>query len=109
MNKLLITLAAGLALSGVAAASTRDDVPSIVVRYGDLNLGSTAGIARLHARLRNAAATVCSALDNRRLGVRKQYDLCVAGALTQSVDAVGNENLRNFHLNGGKRSALAAN
>jgi UrcA family protein len=109
MNKLLTTLAAGLALSGSAAASTRDDVPNVVVRYGDLNLDSREGVARLHARLSSAARTVCSAFDSRILGVRKQYDSCISGALTQSIDAIGNENLRNFHRQGVRRFVLAAN
>ena len=62
MSKRLIKLlpvAVCLALSGVAAASTAKDLPSVVVKYGDLNLDSQAGVASLHARLampRNSCA-----------------------------------------------------
>ena len=58
--KTLLPLAA-LALCGFANAGTRDH--SVVVKYGDLNLNSQAGIARLHKRISNAAESVCDTLS----------------------------------------------
>ena len=40
----LLPLAAALALSGYASATTPKDLPSVVVKYGDLNLDTKAGV-----------------------------------------------------------------
>ena len=89
------TSAAGRVLShsaGTPAASTPKDLPSVVVKYGDLNLNTKTGVATpACAHLRNAAKQVCSPLDSRVLGLREQYEQCVSDAVTQSVAAVGND------------------
>ena len=84
--KYLLPLVA-LAASGIAAAASQD-VNSVVVRYGDLNLNSQAGVASLHKRILNAARSVCSPLDNGVLGLRDVYNDCVAQALSNGLDAV---------------------
>jgi UrcA family protein len=93
--KYLLPLAA-LALSGAAAAGT-PLTESRVVRYGDLNLDSRAGVASLHKRIRNAAESVCGNLNSRIAGVKGLYDDCVKQAVDNGVAAVGNVNLTNFH------------
>ena len=98
----LLPVAACLALSGVATASIPKDVPSVVVKYGDLSLDTQAGVASLHARLKSAARYVCSSLDSRVLGLREQFDRCVSDAVKQSVAAVGNEDLSRYHRLGGR-------
>ena len=103
----LLPLAA-LALAGTAAAAQRN-VDGIVVRYGDLDLNSQTGVARLHKRIRNAAESVCSPFDTRILGMRDGYDHCVNDAVRNGVDAVANANLSNFHANKGKRAVVASN
>ena len=112
MNRRLIKLlpvAAALALGGVAQAGTVRELPSVVVKYGDLDLGTTEGVATLHARLARAAREVCSPLDSRVLGLRDQYDLCVSGAVTKSVATVDNPRLTSFHRYGRKAAAIASN
>jgi UrcA family protein len=99
---------AALALSGIAAAGSFDD-RSVVVRYGDLNLASHAGVASLHKRIRNAAESVCSDLDSRILGLRDGYAECVSDAVSRGVAAVANANLTNFHANKGRAAVLASN
>jgi UrcA family protein len=89
--KTLLPIAA-LALSGLATAGTRD-TNNVVVRYGDLNLNSQAGVRSLHKRIRNAAESVCSQLETRILGLREAYDACVDQAVAEGVAAVGNPNL----------------
>jgi UrcA family protein len=108
--KTLLPLAA-LALSGLATASTRTtgEVNSVVVKYGDLNLNSQAGIARLHKRISNAAKSVCNELDTRILGLRGAYEECVADAIDNGVAAVDNANLSQFHAARGKHLVLASN
>ena len=93
--KSLVSVAA-LAISGIAAASS-PDVRSVVVRYGDLNLNSQADVASLHKRIRNAAESVCSELDNRALVWRDVYEQCVSEAVSSAVTQVANPNLTNFH------------
>ena len=105
----LLPVAAALAFSGLAHAGTPKNLPSVVVKFGDLSLDSKAGVATLHSRLRNAAATVCGPLNSRVLGLRDQYEQCVSDAVTQSVAAVGNSNLSNFHRYGGRAGFIASN
>ena len=95
--KYLLPLAA-LALAGAASAASRD-VNSVVVRFGDLNLNTPAGVARLHQRIHNAAEFVCSPLETRILGLRDAYDECVAEAVSNGVASVAK----------GKGPALASN
>ena len=112
MNNRLIKLlpvAAALALGGYAQANTVRELPSVVVKYGDLDLNGVDGVATLHTRLNKAAREVCSQLDSRVLGLREQYDLCVSGAVTRSVAKVGNPRLTSFHRYGRKAAAVASN
>jgi UrcA family protein len=105
----LLPVAAALALSGVAGAGTVRELPSVVVKYGDLNLGTTDGVAALHSRLSHAARKVCSQLDSRVLGLREQYDACITGAVAQSVAKVDNPRLTSYHLYGRKAASVASN
>jgi UrcA family protein len=105
--KSLFALAA-LSVSGIAAAGS-PEVNSVVVRYGDLNLNSQSGIARLHKRISIAAESVCSPLDTQILGLRDAYDTCVADALSNGVSAVGNPSLSQFHATKGKLEVVASN
>jgi UrcA family protein len=104
--QLLFSVAA-LSLAGIAGAGT-PEVRSVVVKYGDLNLATQAGVARLHTRLRNAAESVCSPLDSRILSLRDGYGTCVSDAIARSIAAVGNENLSKYH-HGEKSAVLASN
>lgn len=107
MNKYLFPLAA-LALAGAATAATRDGT-SVVVSFGDLNLNTQAGVARLHKRIRNAAESVCGPLETRVLALRDGYNVCVQDAVSNGVAAVANRNLSNFHAGKGKGVVVASN
>jgi UrcA family protein len=102
--KTLLPIAA-LALSGLATAGTTD-LNSVVVKYGDLNLDSQLGIARLHKRITNAAQSVCDGLDIRSLGRQTAYKECVADAIDDGVAAVDNARLSQFHAERGKHQVL---
>ena len=105
----VLPLAAALAISGYASASTTTtEIPSVVVKYGDLDLSTRTGVASLHSRLRMAAQTVCGGLQSRVLGLREEYDRCVKDAITQSVASVGNQNLSQFHRYGGRVGLVAS-
>jgi len=79
-----------LAASGIASAASQD-VPSIVVRFGDLDLNTQAGVSRLHKRIRNAAESVCGPLDTRILGLRDAFNECVKDAVSNGITAVANK------------------
>jgi len=96
---------AALALSGIATAGTTE-LNSVVVRYGDLNLNSQAGIARLHKRISNAAESVCDQLETKILGVRDAYKECVSDAVANGVAAVDNASLSQFHASKGRHQVL---
>lgn len=88
MNSIKILLAiSALTISGLASAGAQN-THSVVVRYGDLNLSTQAGVASLHKRIRNAAQSVCSELETRILGLRQAYDVCVNDALANGIAAV---------------------
>ncbi|HWN46202.1 MAG TPA: UrcA family protein [Steroidobacteraceae bacterium] len=105
--KSLLSVAA-LAISGIAAAGSPDS-QSVVVRYGDLNLNSQAGVKSLHKRIRNAAESVCSELSSSVLSLRSTYEQCIDQAVADGVSAVANPNLSNFHRSKGKSAVLASN
>jgi UrcA family protein len=105
----LLPVAAALTLGGFASAGTVRELPSVVVKYGDLDLESLDGVATLHSRLSRAARQVCSELDSRVLGLREQHQLCITEAVTQSVARVGNPRLTTFHRHGRKAAAVASN
>lgn len=105
----LLPVAAALALCGVANAGTVRELPSVVVKYGDLDLNTVDGIATLHARLSKAARQVCGQLDSRVLGLREEYELCLSDAVAQSVARVDNPRLTSFHRFGRKAAAFASN
>ncbi len=63
--KLMMILAASVALASPAAAATMDIVVrgepvARVVNFADLNIGSTAGRAALSGRIRSAADFICT-------------------------------------------------
>ena len=105
--KYLLPIAA-LALSGLATAGSRD-ANNMVVKYGDLNLNSQAGLASLHKRIRNAAESVCNQLETRILGLRGVHDDCVDTAVANGVAAVGNPNLSQFHAVKARGTVVASN
>jgi UrcA family protein len=105
----LLPLAAALAVTGLAQASTRDTPPTVTVKFGDLDLGTKSGVAALHSRLNRAARQVCSPLDSRVLGLREQFDQCVTDAVTDAVRTVGNPNLSLYHRYGKRADIVASN
>ncbi len=73
---------------GVAhAATTTDDVPTVVVAYSDLDLGTENGVRTLYKRISNAADQVCPfeyTQDPKRLASFKSCrDAAIARAVRQ--------------------------
>lgn len=105
--KTLLPIAA-LALSGLATAGTTE-TNSVVVKFGDLNLDSQAGIASLHKRISNAAESVCDGLETRILSLQAAYKECVANAVDGGVAAVDNVKLSQFHAARARHQVLLSN
>jgi UrcA family protein len=87
----LITTA--LFLSGsilsVTEAAPPSDVPTAIVKFGDLDTTRPAGKEELYRRLSRAAQAVCSPLEgafgSRALVTSPQYEACINQALSGAV------------------------
>jgi UrcA family protein len=79
------------------AAPSSDEVPSVRVRYDDLNLGTTAGVAVLYRRISFAAREVCPGSDSRDLNLLYRSERCRAQAIARAVTQVNNPQLASLH------------
>lgn len=109
-----LSLAGAVAIGLAAAAAVRADTapgdrPAETVRVDYWELGSRAGVARVHDRLEAAARDVCSDLDSRDLGSQMRYRRCVADALARGVRDVHDSRLTAYHRGkGGLRAAAVS-
>lgn len=98
----LAAVSAGLlAFSGIAGAQDTSVSlqPSTVVRYGDLNLSTEAGISTLKHRLSQAAKKVCPS-DGHDLADFTRARACETDAFNRAVHAVGGPALALVEGNG---------
>lgn len=100
--KLASILASGIlsviAAAAAVAATPASDVPSLTVRFADLDLGTSAGTAALYRRLEYAARIVCNVYEDRTIERQFPWRRCVSDALNRAVAQVGNANLSAYHL-----------
>ena len=109
-NRMLMGRAAMLAAcllagtSGVAlAASPQDDVPSMVVAYGDLDLSTAEGTRTLYKRISTAARQVCPFEDSRDLARLALSHACREQAIARAVHDVNSPRLAALHADRVKR------
>jgi UrcA family protein len=75
--------------TGVASAtSPADDVPSVVVRYADLDLATDHGVRVLYARIAQAASAVCPEVPESNLHALALSRACQQQAIARAVRAV---------------------
>jgi len=86
-NPIRIAIAAAVFMALTAGANAAD-VPQVHVKYGDLNLGTTAGAAVLYQRIRGAADVVCGVPDTRELAQIARAKACAAQTIAAVVAAV---------------------
>jgi UrcA family protein len=93
--KLRIATACSLlaaSLSALAAAASpvevQDEIPSRVVKFGDLDLTKDQGAAVLYTRIKTAARAVCLAPYNSVLEQRSSSDKCRDQAIARAVGDV---------------------
>jgi len=89
-------LTATLLVSSLASAqvTTQDnEAPHVAVRYGDLNLATSAGIHVLYQRIQRAAQAVCPYADSDDLKQSGIYRTCREAAITRAISEINNSQL----------------
>jgi UrcA family protein len=96
----LTVIAAGLGgwlLASSAFATPAADAPAVRVAYSELDLNKDAGVERLYARLKHAAAQVCGSADIRDLAALARQQACLQRALDRAVEDVHSARLTARH------------
>jgi UrcA family protein len=75
-------------IATVSFASDSSDPLQVKVKYGDLNVSSTAGATTLYTRIRVAAEAVCRPFNNRDFASQKLFAACVHQAMSNAVNEV---------------------
>jgi UrcA family protein len=96
----LLATVGAIGLTAVAyAGGGDDDIPKQVVKFGDLNLSSSAGAATLYRRIQRAAESVCEGpLGVRELSIAVRSNVCIAQAIERAVKDVNTQMLTSLHL-----------
>jgi UrcA family protein len=107
---MLAAIAAVCLTAGALAAHAGEavyDAPARTVRYGDLNLNTQDGAARLYGRIHTAAEQVCGDVDDRQLARAAAAKACVNRAVRAGVRAVNNPVLtREYNAHVGIENAI---
>jgi|HubBroStandDraft_1064217.scaffolds.fasta_scaffold793267_1 UrcA family protein len=85
---ILATAALNLSVLSVAQASSSDEIPSVTVRFADLDLTRSAGLSSLYTRLSQAAKSVCREVgpdSARGVLVQQRYQACLDQAIKGAV------------------------
>jgi UrcA family protein len=102
---LLASVAAGLVTFAMGPAHAEIGAPrSMVVRFGDLDVGSASGKAVLAKRIAFAAETVCGPADQFSYYSRKSTAACQSDAIANA-----NRGLVEVFANAGTELRVAAN
>lgn len=98
----LIGTIAAICLSSLTPASAEEALPSITVKFGDLNINNPAGAEVLYRRIQRAAERVCFYDDDAALpGLRR---VCYLQAVADAVAKVKSAPLQALH---GRKSSTA--
>ena len=102
MAMLVGSFIAAAASSVAGAAAT--EVPSVVVRYTDLDLATDQGVRSLYTRIVRAAHTVCPDAPIRDLNASAQSRACQQQAIARAVGEVNTPLLAAVYANHWKHS-----
>lgn len=94
---LLVLTASFGALSSAPAATPDNSIPSVTVRYADLNLSTEAGARALYRRITFAAKQVCPADDIRNLSTLDKARACQQAAIEHAVRLIDNPQFAAVH------------
>src|ERR1700722_12969659 len=84
-----VLLAAYGGIAAVAAAEVDAAPPQQVVRFGDLNLRDSRGVAAVYGRLVWAAGHVCAGADSADHWVRQSAKPCIIQAVSRATASIG--------------------
>jgi UrcA family protein len=98
---LLAALAATLPIAALHAAT---ELPIVRVTFGDLNLGTPAGVSALYKRLQRGAARYCEPVIIGTLP-SVEFNRCVKDAVATTVKKIDNTKLSAFYISQGGKSA----
>jgi UrcA family protein len=88
----LIAVAALTALissfSAACKAADFTDAPTMVVKYGELDVSTSQGAAKLYNRIRFASEQVCSPFDQGDVASKFRWQQCVKQAISGAVAKV---------------------
>ena len=89
---------------GVSALEAEQSaLPTVTVRYADLDLNTSAGAEELYARLRTAARHVCNVAEARALGDAMRSKACYQQVLAAAVNNVKSPMVDALHRAKGAR------
>jgi UrcA family protein len=93
------------------ASAAESDVPSEVVKYQELNLGSQAGVETLYKRIHVAARHVCGVDGSKDLASARVSDECIEQAEARAINKVNAPTLTAYYQmkTGRPVATLAAN
>jgi UrcA family protein len=80
-----------------------DDVPAVVVSYGDLNLATSAGASTLYKRISTAAHEVCPFEDSKQPRQMAYNHECRAAAIARAVHDINSPQLATLQAGRVKR------
>jgi UrcA family protein len=101
-------------LLSIAKAAPHADIPTAVVKFGDLDMTRLAGKQELYRRLSRAARTVCSPLeDESGRKLTHLYEACIDKALSGAVAHINRADFTDYvasltHKPGRAETRLAA-
>ena len=81
----------------IANAGSPEQSAQRTVRFADLDLSRTAGVAVLYQRIRVAAREVCQPVDERDMMLLAASRSCVRDAIDHAVDDVHSLTLSRYH------------
>jgi UrcA family protein len=84
-------------LSIPAHAAEADEASSRVVKFADLDLTKSAGVAVLYARLQSAARQVCEPVTERDLKAEALAKACAAHAVERAINDINVPQLASYH------------
>jgi UrcA family protein len=88
----------GVMVAGAAsAASTADDVPTVVVKYSAQSLETDEGVHALYRRITLAAKQVCPEPSIRNLGLSARAEHCRNQAIAGAIQQIDNPRLAALH------------
>jgi UrcA family protein len=86
------SLTAALSFGAVNAA-TPDNPPSVVVKYGDLDLSTANGVNEVYRRIVRAARQVCPEMSFQDLSLQGKIAACRDQAVARAIRQIDNPQL----------------